>query len=106
MKGRAPADYPPPPVADEEVDYYIRAFYTMNRSRPHHWNGMPGALDIGVVREYLDLFGEPPDRELFVRIVFEMDEVYLPIMRRKQEMASKAKKGGGSRQAGVPRARR
>lgn len=86
-----PQDYVEPPEMDEWVTYYVKAFYTMSRSRPYHYGGTPGYLNLSIVRDYVAIFGPPYDLEEFIDVIFTMDVEYLPVAVQRQKTANSDK---------------
>ena len=104
MRGRLPADYTPPPLMDNVVAYYVKAFFQMSRSRPIHFGG-PGHLNLSCISDYVAIYGEPYDMEEFIDVIFAMDGEYLPVAIKKQQQQAKSKPSKGERVPMLPPAK-
>ena len=84
-----PDDYVEPPLMDELVSFYVKAFYAMSSSRNYQVGGSPSYLGLAAIKDYVAVFGEPYCIEEFTTIIFALDAAYVPVVIRKNQSASK-----------------
>lgn len=83
-----PDDYTEPPLMDELVSFYVKAFYSMSSSRGYQVGGSPNYLGLSAVKDYIAVFGKPYCIDEFTTIIFALDAVYVPVVIKRKQSAS------------------